>query len=53
MPVLEIHLMNRGDGSTEPIKNPPGLIAADVPGILEVFRETRRKAKGSGHGMDA
>ena len=52
MPVLEIHHMNRGDGSTEPIKNPPGLTAVDLPGILEVFRATRRKTKGSGHGMD-
>ncbi len=53
MPVLEIHHMNRGDGSTEPIKSPPGLIGADVPGVLEVFRDMRRKSKGSGHGMDA
>lgn len=52
MPVLEIHHMNRGDGSSEPIKHPSGLIAADVPGILDVFRKAR-KTKGSRHGMDA
>ena len=52
MPVLEIHQMNRGDGSTEPINTPPGLIAADLPGVLEVFREMRGKKKGAGRGMD-
>jgi transcriptional regulator with XRE-family HTH domain len=45
MPVLEVHRMNRADGSTQPIEAPPGLIALDVPGILEVLA----RARGSVH----
>src|ERR1700687_805971 len=45
MPVLEVHRMNRADGSTEPIKAPAGLVALDIPGILEVLARVR----GPGH----
>jgi transcriptional regulator with XRE-family HTH domain len=37
MPVLEVHRMNRADGSTRPITAPEHLVALDVHGILEVF----------------
>jgi hypothetical protein len=37
MPVLEVHRMNRADGSTRPITAPGHLVALDVHGILEVF----------------
>jgi transcriptional regulator with XRE-family HTH domain len=47
MPVLEVHRMNRADGSTEVMKSPANLIAPDVPGILEVFRGAGGRAKGS------
>jgi transcriptional regulator with XRE-family HTH domain len=45
MPVLEVHRMNRADGSTQAIEAPADLIALDVPGILEVLA----RARGSGH----
>jgi len=45
MPVLEVHRMNRADGSTQPINAPATLLAIDVPGILEVFA----RAKESEH----
>ncbi len=45
MPILEVHRINRADGSTEAIEVPANLIALDVPGILEVFA----RARGPGH----
>ena len=38
MAVLEVHRLNRNDGSTEPIKAPADLAAPDVQRIVEVFR---------------
>ena len=49
MPVLEVHRMNRADGSTEPIDAPAGMIAADIPGILQVYQAARAKIKGVSH----
>jgi transcriptional regulator with XRE-family HTH domain len=49
MPVLEVHHMNRGNGSTDVIKTPSGLIAPDIPGILEVFRTQGASGKESKH----
>ena len=49
MPILEVHRMNRADGSTESIKNLPSLTAPNVPAILEVFRGIGASVKGSGH----
>jgi transcriptional regulator with XRE-family HTH domain len=45
MPVLEVHRMNRADGTTQPINAPTNLVAVDVPGILEVLA----RVKESGH----
>ena len=49
MPVLEVHRMNRTDGSTEPFDAPAGMIAADLPAILEIFQATRANTKGAPH----
>lgn len=47
MPVLEVHRMNRADGTTEPVKVPHGLTAPNIPTILEVFRTYNTPPKGS------
>jgi transcriptional regulator with XRE-family HTH domain len=49
MEVLEVHRMNRADGTTEPIKAPAGLIAPNIPGIIEIFRATKANEKGARH----
>jgi transcriptional regulator with XRE-family HTH domain len=41
MPVLEVHRMNRADGTTQPINAPTNLVAVDVPGILEVLARVK------------
>jgi transcriptional regulator with XRE-family HTH domain len=46
MPVLEIHRMNRADGSTEPHSAPAGLIAPDIAGFAEVVRSAQAEVKG-------
>jgi hypothetical protein len=38
MAVLEVHHMNRANGSTEVLKARSGLSVPDIPGILDVFR---------------
>jgi len=43
MAVLEVHRLNRAIGTTEPIETPAGLVASDIPGILEVYRVARRE----------
>jgi hypothetical protein len=45
--VLEVHRLNRSDGSTEPIDAPADLIAADVQGIVEVFRSAKAREGGT------
>jgi transcriptional regulator with XRE-family HTH domain len=44
--VIEVHCLNRDVGSTEPIKSPTGLLAADISGIVEVFRAVKANQKG-------
>ena len=41
MPVLEVHRMNRADGSTQPVNAPANLVAVDVPGIIEVLARVK------------
>ncbi len=38
MNVLEIHQLNRKDGSAEVVSAPDGLVALDVPEIVAAFR---------------
>lgn len=44
--VLEVHRINRDEGTTEVVDAPAGLVAADVPGIIGAFRagKARREA---------
>jgi transcriptional regulator with XRE-family HTH domain len=49
MSVLEVHRMNRTDGSTEAFETSVSLIAPDIPSFLEVFRGARGKVKGLQH----
>lgn len=51
MTVLEVHRLNRDAGTTDHIKTPVGLVAPDIPGILEIFRAAKAKEKGS-NGVD-
>ncbi len=41
MPVLEVHRMDRSNGSTEAVKSPAKLTALDVPGIIALFHEMK------------
>jgi transcriptional regulator with XRE-family HTH domain len=45
--VLEVHRLNRADGSTESFEAPAGLVAADIPGIVRVFNAAQAKEKGT------
>ena len=36
-----VHRMNRTLGTTESMKYPGGLVAADIPGILKIFQSAR------------
>jgi hypothetical protein len=45
MGILEVHRLNRDTGSTEPIEQPSGLAAIDVPRVLEVYRGAQRAAQ--------
>jgi transcriptional regulator with XRE-family HTH domain len=47
MNVLDVHRLNRTDGSTESIDAPAGLVAADILGIIDVFRTAQAKEKGT------
>jgi transcriptional regulator with XRE-family HTH domain len=47
MNVLDVHRLNRTDGSTESINAPAGLVAADIQGIVDVFRTAQTKEKGT------
>lgn len=49
MAILEVHRLNRDTGTTEPVKTPVGLIAPDIPGILEIFRVAKANEKGSSY----
>jgi transcriptional regulator with XRE-family HTH domain len=41
MPVLEVHRLNRDTGTNEPLDAPSGLVALDVPRLLDVYRAAR------------
>lgn len=49
MPILDIHQIDRNLGTTESIQARPGLIAADIAGIIEVFHKAGRTLKGDAH----
>ncbi|HUO00711.1 MAG TPA: hypothetical protein VMU69_31325 [Bradyrhizobium sp.] len=49
MPVLEVHRMNRADGSTEPVDAYSKLSALDITAILEIYRSMRQGKKGASH----
>jgi transcriptional regulator with XRE-family HTH domain len=47
MPILDIHIMNRDNGSTAPTKVASGLSALDLPRIMEAFRAAKKGAKST------
>jgi transcriptional regulator with XRE-family HTH domain len=47
MTVLEVHRLDRDAGTTDPIKTPVGLVAPDIPGILEIYRAAKANEKGN------
>jgi hypothetical protein len=49
MPVLEVHRLNRNDGSNKPIKSPADLAALDVQGVVEVYRSAEAGEEGAAH----
>lgn len=49
LPVLEIHRINRADGSTETHSIPAGLIAPDINGVLGIVRAEQANVKGIPH----
>jgi transcriptional regulator with XRE-family HTH domain len=49
MPVLEVHLLNRLNGSTTPVESPASLNALNIPGIVAALRKASTNAKGPGH----
>jgi transcriptional regulator with XRE-family HTH domain len=49
MPVLEVHRLNRSDGSTESIHAPANLTALDIGGILGAYRKVESAMKGTAH----
>lgn len=49
MAVLEVHRLNRDDGSTEIVTAPASLAAPDVQGIVELFRSALAAEEGKPH----
>ena len=49
MPVLEVHCLNRDDGSTGIVEAPAGLTAPDIEGVVEVFRAAKVAEEGTPH----
>jgi transcriptional regulator with XRE-family HTH domain len=47
MNVLEVHRLNRADGSTESISAPTDLVTADIQGIVDVFRSAQAREKST------
>jgi transcriptional regulator with XRE-family HTH domain len=47
MNVLEVHRLNRADRSTESIEAPAGLVAANIRGMVDVFRSAQAKERGT------
>jgi transcriptional regulator with XRE-family HTH domain len=52
MPVLDVHLMNRTSGTTQPLRKPAGLVAADIPGIIKTFHFVKDSQGGSNDVVD-
>jgi transcriptional regulator with XRE-family HTH domain len=49
IPVLDVHRMNRTSGTTQPLRKPVGLVAADIPGIVKIFQSEKANQEGSAH----
>jgi hypothetical protein len=49
MPVLEVHRLNRDDGSTDVVAAPANLTAPDLQGIVEIFRTAKSAEEGNLH----
>ena len=49
MPVLEVHRLNRNDGSTDVVAAPANLTTPDVQGIVEIFRTAKAAEEGNPH----
>jgi hypothetical protein len=49
MPILEVHRLNRDDGSTEIVTAPTNLAAPNMQGIVEVFRSAKAAEEGKPH----
>jgi hypothetical protein len=49
MAVLEVHRLNRNDGSNKSIAAPADLVALDVQGIVEVYRSAKAGEEGAAH----
>jgi hypothetical protein len=49
MPVLEVHRLNRDNGSTDVIAAPANLTAPNVEGIVEIFRTAKAAEEGNLH----
>jgi hypothetical protein len=49
LPVLEVHRLNRDDGSTRIVEAPPDLTAPDIEGVVEVFRAAKVTEEGNSH----
>jgi transcriptional regulator with XRE-family HTH domain len=41
MGILEVHRLNRENGTSEPLDQPSGVAAIDVPRVLEIYRAAR------------
>lgn len=44
MSVLEVHRLNRESGTTEPLDQPAGLAAIDVPRVIDLYRAAQNSA---------
>lgn len=49
MTVLEVHRLNRADGSTEVVKHPQNLTAVDIPRVVEVYQTMAARGGGVGN----
>jgi len=47
--VLEVHRLDRDAGSNESVPLTAALTAADIPGILEIYRAAKAAPEGAGH----
>lgn len=47
MAVLEVHRLNHDVGTTDLVRTPAGLVALDIPRVLDVYRAAAANAKGN------